>query len=99
MLAVNASDTVFTARGFRRFVLAVWNSLQDSIRDSAIPFIFQGAMLHKDVMMSYYCIQIVHEMLAIVHTECVAQGVCETNMSEQSMHNNNESCNLFNQSN
>jgi len=35
----------------------------------------------------------------IVHTECVAQGVCEVNLSEQSIHNSNASCNLFTQSN
>jgi len=50
-------------------------------------------------MMSYYCIQIFHEIFAIVHTECVARGVCEANMSEQSIHTNYESYNLFIQSN
>jgi len=50
-------------------------------------------------MMSYYCIKILHEMFAIVHTECTARGVCEANMSEQSIHNSYESCNLFIQSN
>jgi len=50
-------------------------------------------------MRSYYCIQIHHEMFAIVRTECVARGVCEVNMSEQSIHNSNKSCNLFIQSN
>jgi len=38
-------------------------------------------------------------MFAIVHTECVARGVCEAKMSEQSIHNSYESCNLFMQSN
>jgi len=39
-----------------------------------------------------------HEMFAIVHTECVARGVCEANMSEKSIRNSYESCNLFIQS-
>jgi len=50
-------------------------------------------------MMSYYCRQIFHEMLAIQHTECVARGMFEANMSEQSIDNSYESCNLFIQSN
>jgi len=38
-------------------------------------------------------------MFSIVHTECVARGVCEANTSEQSIHNSYESRPLFIQSN